>query len=52
MTTEYFFISDMHVGGDGQLQNCDFEVEPIEFLKQLERKQDVGLIINGDAFGL
>jgi UDP-2,3-diacylglucosamine pyrophosphatase LpxH len=52
MTTEYFFISDMHIGGDGELQNCDFEAELIEFLRSLEHKQDVELIINGDAFGL
>lgn len=42
----------MHIGGDGQLQNCDFEIELIEFLKQIEGKQDAELIINGDAFGL
>ena len=52
MPTEYFFISDMHIGGDGELQNCDFEVELIDFLKQLERKHGAELIINGDAFGL
>src|ERR671913_470572 len=27
MPREYFFISDMHIGGDGELQHCDFEVE-------------------------
>jgi UDP-2,3-diacylglucosamine pyrophosphatase LpxH len=52
MPREYFFISDMHIGGDGELQNCDFEDELIEFLKSLEHKQDAELIINGDAFGL
>jgi UDP-2,3-diacylglucosamine pyrophosphatase LpxH len=52
MPKEYFFISDMHIGGDGELQNCDFEAELIEFLGSLEQKQDVELIINGDAFGL
>jgi hypothetical protein len=41
----------MHIGGDGELQNCDFEVELIDFLKQLERKHGAELIINGDAFG-
>ncbi|MBV9452769.1 MAG: hypothetical protein JOZ19_01405, partial [Rubrobacter sp.] len=40
------------IGGDGELQNCDFEVELIEFLQQLEQKQGAELIINGDAFGL
>ena len=52
MPTEYFFISDMHIGGYGELENCDFEIELIEFLKQIEGKQDAELIINGDAFGL
>ena len=52
MPREYFFISDMHIGGDGELQNCDFEDELIEFLKSLEPHQDAELIINGDAFGL
>src|SRR5215208_2119466 len=33
MPREYFFISDMHIGGDGELQNCDFEDELIEFLE-------------------
>ena len=52
MPQEYFFISDMHIGGDGELQHCDFEVELIEFLKSLEQQKDAELIINGDAFGL
>ena len=52
MPREYFFISDMHIGGDGALRNCDFEDELIEFLKSLEHEQDAELIINGDAFGL
>ena len=52
MPTEYFFISDMHIGGDGELEKCDFEIELIDFLKQLERKDGAELVINGDAFGL
>ena len=52
MPREYFFISDMHIGGDGQLQNCDFETELIEFLRSLEVHEDAELIINDDAFGL
>jgi UDP-2,3-diacylglucosamine pyrophosphatase LpxH len=52
MPREYFFISDMHIGGDGALNNIDFEDELIEFLKSLEHEQDAELIINGDAFGL
>ncbi len=52
MPREYFFISDMHIGGDGQLEYCDFEDELIEFLRSLEEHEDAELIINGDAFGL
>ena len=52
ITTEYFVISDNHIGGDGELRYCHFEIEPIEFLKQIEGKQDAELITNGDAFGL
>src|ERR687894_1270948 len=52
MPQEYFFISDMHIGGDGALHNIDFEDELIEFLRSLEGEQDAELIINGDAFGL
>ena len=51
MPTEYFFISDMHIGGDGELQNCDFEIELIDFLKQLERKHGAELIIKGTPSG-
>lgn len=52
MPREYFFISDMHIGGDGALHDIDFEDELIGFLKALEREEDAELIINGDAFGL
>jgi UDP-2,3-diacylglucosamine pyrophosphatase LpxH len=52
MPREYFFISDMHIGGDGALHNIDFEDELVQFLKSLEHEQDAELIINGDAFGL
>jgi UDP-2,3-diacylglucosamine pyrophosphatase LpxH len=52
MPREYFLISDMHIGGDGELASCDFEAELIQFLKSLEEQEDAELIINGDAFGL
>ncbi len=52
MSGEYFFISDMHIGGDGQLKYCDYEAELLEFLQRIEQKQGAELIINGDAFGL
>ena len=49
----YYFISDLHIGGDEQLQNVEFEDELLEFLRDLGRTdEDVELIVNGDAFGL
>lgn len=52
MSKEYYFISDLHIGGDGLLQKCDFEEELIEFLKELETKRvPTELIIVGDFFG-
>ena len=30
MPREYFFISDMHIGGDGALHSIDFEDDTIE----------------------
>ncbi|MGH3144199.1 MAG: phosphoesterase, partial [Rubrobacter sp.] len=44
MARQYFFISDMHIGGDGELRNCDFEDELIEFLQSLEEHEDAELI--------
>ena len=53
MSREYYFISDLHIGGDGELQKCNFEDEIIEFLAELENKgKDTELIIVGDSFGL
>ncbi len=57
MDREYYFISDLHIGGDAELDRCDFEAELIAFLKELQsRARDVEhgieLIIVGDAFGL
>jgi len=53
MAKEYYFISDLHIGGDDQLQICDFEEELIDFLKTLEDKDsETELLILGDAFGL
>src|SRR5918998_3235869 len=50
---EYFFVSDLHIGGDEQLKILDFEDEFIAFLKMLEQKETgTELIIIGDAFGL
>jgi hypothetical protein len=33
---KYYFISDLHMGGDGQLQHCDYTAEVVSFLKKLE----------------
>jgi UDP-2,3-diacylglucosamine pyrophosphatase LpxH len=53
MPTDYYFISDLHIGGDGQLRHCEFIDELIAFLRKLEAQAgDAELIINGDAFGL
>ena len=49
---KYYFVSDLHMGGDGQLQHCDYTVEFITFLKQLEQEgTDTELLIVGDTFG-
>ena len=48
---EYYFISDLHIGGEGNLTTCDFEAELIDFLQLLEGKTNsTELIIVGDAF--
>ncbi|WP_458207182.1 metallophosphoesterase [Haladaptatus sp. NG-SE-30] len=53
MAEVYYFVSDLHVGGDEQLQTCEFEDEFVEFLEGLETTdEDAELIILGDAFGL
>jgi UDP-2,3-diacylglucosamine pyrophosphatase LpxH len=49
---KYYFVSDLHMGGDGQLQHCDFTAEFVEFLKQLEKEsRETELLIVGDTFG-
>ncbi len=52
MAKEYYFISDLHIGGEGELDRCDFEHELVSFLKGLEKKdKNTELIIVGDTFG-
>jgi UDP-2,3-diacylglucosamine pyrophosphatase LpxH len=52
MSKEYYFVSDLHFGGDGQLMVCDYAEEFIRFLRKLEKKgSDCELIIAGDTFG-
>ncbi|MEF8854215.1 MAG: metallophosphoesterase [Haloarculaceae archaeon] len=49
----YYVISDLHIGGDEQLEHVEFLDEFLEFLERLERTDETAeLIINGDAFGL
>lgn len=52
-TMVYYFISDLHIGGDEALGSCDFEAELIKFMGDIAVKnEDAELIIVGDAFGL
>ncbi|ELY54399.1 metallophosphoesterase [Natronococcus amylolyticus DSM 10524] len=49
----YYVISDLHIGGDEQLEDVEFLDELLEFLERLEETdENAELIINGDAFGL
>jgi len=55
MSKEYFFISDLHIGGSGEINKCDFEEELIFFLNKLSKDsilKNIELIIVGDLFGL
>jgi UDP-2,3-diacylglucosamine pyrophosphatase LpxH len=48
-----YVISDLHIGGDEQLEEVEFLDELLGFLEHLERTdEDAELVINGDAFGL
>jgi UDP-2,3-diacylglucosamine pyrophosphatase LpxH len=49
---KYYFVSDLHMGGDGQFQHCDYTAEFIAFLKRLEKEgPNTELLIVGDTFG-
>ncbi len=49
----YYVISDLHIGGDEQLEEIPFIDELLEFLEELEdTDENAELVINGDAFGL
>ena len=53
MSATYYFISDLHIGGDEALGICDYEEELIDFLKQLAAQpENAELLIIGDIFGL
>ena len=50
--TTFYFISDLHFGGDGDLMKCDYTDEMVAFLQKLEKEdKQTELIIVGDAFG-
>jgi UDP-2,3-diacylglucosamine pyrophosphatase LpxH len=52
LAKKYYFVSDLHMGGDSQLQHCDYTSEFVEFLKELAKEEpDTELIIAGDTFG-
>jgi UDP-2,3-diacylglucosamine pyrophosphatase LpxH len=52
LAQKYYFVSDLHMGGDGQLQHCDYATEFIAFLKALEQEgPETELLIVGDTFG-
>ncbi len=49
----YYAISDLHIGGDEQLEEVEFLDELLAFLERLEETdENAELVINGDAFGL
>ncbi|MEZ4599624.1 MAG: metallophosphoesterase [Syntrophotaleaceae bacterium] len=53
MTKAYYFISDLHIGGDEALGVCDYEQELIAFLEDLAgRRENAELLLIGDIFGL
>ena len=52
MAKEYYLVSDLHFGGDGGLQICDYTEEFIGFLKKLAAvPEESELILAGDTFG-
>jgi UDP-2,3-diacylglucosamine pyrophosphatase LpxH len=52
LTKKYYLVSDLHMGGDGQLQHCDYRSELVTFLKELANEDpDTELLIVGDTFG-
>jgi UDP-2,3-diacylglucosamine pyrophosphatase LpxH len=49
----YYVVSDLHIGGDEQLEEVPFLDELLSLLQRLEETaEDAELVINGDAFGL
>ncbi|NDD28686.1 MAG: phosphoesterase [Proteobacteria bacterium] len=51
--THLYLVSDLHWGGDGQLQVCEYTTEFVDWLKTLEvHDKSTELLIVGDTFGL
>lgn len=51
--THLFLVSDLHWGGDGQLQVCEYTAEFVAWLASLEsHDKQTELLIVGDTFGL
>jgi UDP-2,3-diacylglucosamine pyrophosphatase LpxH len=49
----YYVISDLHIGGDEQLEEVGFLDELLGFFSRLEATdENAELVVNGDAFGL
>jgi UDP-2,3-diacylglucosamine pyrophosphatase LpxH len=49
----YYVVSDLHIGGDEQLEEVDFLDELLSVLRRLETTdENAEFVINGDAFGL
>jgi UDP-2,3-diacylglucosamine pyrophosphatase LpxH len=52
LARQYYFLSDLHLGGDGEMEHCDFADEFVAFLKELAKEDaDTELILGGDTFG-
>jgi len=53
MGKSYYFISDLHIGGDEALGVCDYEAELVAFLRRLGvQDEEAELLIVGDVFGM
>ena len=54
MASEYYFLSDLHFGGDGELQHCDFADEFIAFLKELDgfNEAEIRKVMRGNVEAL
>jgi UDP-2,3-diacylglucosamine pyrophosphatase LpxH len=52
LAQKVYLVSDLHLGGDGELQHCDYTTEFVDFLRGLENEgPDTELLIVGDTFG-